>query len=65
MPRLLLFLALLVALVVAVGFAMKALARLTEAASQSDQELAMQNQFSKIAYVLLIVLLFSATGGAL
>lgn len=65
MPRLILFLALLTALVLALGFAAQAAARLTETMRHPTQETAMQNQFSKIAYVLLIVMLFTVTAGAL
>lgn len=65
MPRLLLFLALLTALVAAVGFAMHGLARAQAAFGDPLQEDMMSNQFRKIAYVILIVMLFSVTAGAL
>lgn len=65
MPRLLLFLALLTALVFAVGFAMRALAQLSAATLGPNQETRMPNQFSKIAFVLMIVMLCSVTAGVL
>lgn len=66
MARLILFLVLLIAAFAAAALVLQAGARLVEAtASTTGREVAMPSRFSKIAYVLLIVLMFSATAGAL